>query len=188
MAGPNPAIVDNTFVSPRACGSCSFCCTIFEIGPAPNPANTPCRHSTGAGCAIHPTRPTSCAQFQCIWSFAALLDDSWRPDQCRFVMRSGPAGEMVLDVDLADPEAWRREPFYSQIKAWSFRANPQFRPVFVRAGGHVFVVFPEGEIDIGPDQFNSAIQSGYEKRDGRNQPYAFYGQASDPPPAPRALN
>ena len=163
MTASGPAIVDNTFVSPRACGPCGFCCEILQFGPPPKPAD-----------------------FQCIWTFAALLDEQWRPDQCRFVMRSGPAEELVIDVDIADPGTWKREPFYGQIRAWSVRAAPQARPVLVRAAGHVLVVFPEGEVDLGPEQFNTPIQSGYVYRGGRNQPYAHYGHDPDPPPAPAA--
>jgi len=54
----------------------------------------------------------------------------------------------------------------------------------VRDKGHVFVVFPEGEIDLGAEQPNTPIQSGYVLRNGRNQPYAHYGNNPNPPPAP----
>ena len=163
MTAAGPAIVDNTFVSPRACGPCGFCCEILQFGPPPKPPD-----------------------FQCIWTFAALLDERWRPDRCRFVIRSGPVEELVIDVDLEDPGAWKREPFYGQIKAWSTRRAMPIKPVFVRSAGHVHVVFPEGEIDLGPEQFNTPIQSGYVYRNGRNQPYAHYGTDPDPPPAPAA--
>ncbi len=161
MTDQSPAIVDNTYVSPRACGPCTFCCEVLHGAPPPKPAD-----------------------FQCIWTFAAPLDESWRPDRCRFVLRSGPAEELVIDVDPAAPGAWKREPFYGQIKAWSTRVALPIRPVLVRSAGHVYVVFPEGEVDLGPEQGRTPIQSGYVFRDGRNQPYAHYGTNPDPPPAP----
>ena len=184
MTAENPAIVDNTFVSPRACGPCGFCCNVLEIGPPPKPADVWCQYyASGAGCTIRPTRPGVCRDFQCIWTYAATLDDRWRPDKCRFVMRSGPSEELVIDVDRQAPGAWRREPFYGQIKAWSQRHNPPHRTVIVRAGGRAYVVFPEGEIDLGPEQGRTPIQSGYVFRGGLNQPYAHYGADPDPPPA-----
>ena len=154
------------------------------------PAHVWCEHvATGVGCSIHATRPGACRDFQCLWTFAAPLDDSWRPDQCRFVMRPGPTGEVVIDVDPARPDAWRREPFYSQIKAWSVRRAPPHRMVFVRASGRLAVVFPEGEVDLGPERANEPIESGYVLRNGRQQPFAHYGPAgSMPAPAPPDLS
>lgn len=184
MTDQNPAIMDNVFVAPRACGPCSFCCKLYAMPELNKPANVWCRHmAAGAGCSIHATRPGPCRDFQCLWTYAAPLDERWRPDKCRFVMRPGPSEEVVIDVDPADPGAWKREPFYSQIKAWAVRQGPQHRMVIVRSGGRAAVVFPEGEVDLGPEQPNTPIQSGYVLRGGRNQPYAHYGTDPDPPPA-----
>ncbi len=185
MSAPSPAIVDNTFVSPRACGPCSFCCFIAEIRPLDKPAHAWCRHNApGGGCSIHASRPDVCRNFQCIWTFAALLDDRWRPDNCRFMMRSGPAEELVIEVHPDFPDAWKQEPFFGQIKTWATRRAQPIKPVLIRSSGRVYVVFPEGEVDLGPEQAYTPIQSGYVYRNGRNQPYAHYGTDPDPPPAP----
>ncbi len=185
MADQTPKIVDNVFVTPRPCGACSYCCNLYPIVQLEKPAHAWCRHrAEGVGCSIHATRPEVCRDFQCLWTFAAPLDERWRPDQCRFVMRPGVAEEVVIDVDPADPGAWRREPFYGQIKAWSTRREPPHRIFIVRAGGRAAVVFPEGEVDLGPEQVDTPIQSGYVLRDGRQQPFAHYGR--DPWPAPRS--
>jgi hypothetical protein len=186
MTAQNPAIVDNVFVSPRACGECNACCHLYDIAALQKPAHVLCQHyAAGVGCKIHATKPDSCSGFQCLWTFAAPLDERWRPDRCRFVMRPGPAEEVVIDVFPAEPDAWKREPFYSQIRGWSLRQGPgPHRMVLVRDKGHVFVVFPEGEIDLGAEQPNTPIQSGYVLRNGRNQPYAHYGNNPNPPPAP----
>jgi hypothetical protein len=188
MTDQNPAIVDNVFVSPRPCGPCGYCCNLYPVPELNKPGETWCpKYAAGVGCTIHATRPGVCRNFQCLWTFAAPLDERWRPDQCRFIMRPGLAEEVVIDVDPADPEAWRREPFYSQIKTWSVRQGPgPHRMVIVRAGGRAAVVFPEGEVDLGPEQINVPIQSGYVFRNGRNQPYAHYGNNPYPPPAPPA--
>ena len=187
MADPNPRIVDNVFETPRPCGSCSYCCNLYAVEEVQKPAHTWCRHyAEGVGCSIHETRPDICRNFQCLWTFAAPLDETWRPDQCRFIMRPGTANEVVIDVDPDEPDAWKREPFYSQIKAWSVRRAPPHRMFIVRAGGRMAVVFPEGEVDLGPEQADEPIQSGYVLRNGRQQPFAHFGPEGSPPrPAPR---
>jgi hypothetical protein len=182
MADPTPKIVDNVFETPRPCGPCSFCCFLYPMRSLDKPEHSWCQHfAKGVGCSIHATRPSECSDFQCLWTYAAPLDDRWRPDQCRFVMRPGPSNEVVIDVDPKDPGAWKREPFYSQIKTWSVRRLPPHRMVIVRAGGRMAVVFPEGEVDLGPEQANEPIESGYVLRNGQQQPYAHYGPAGSPP-------
>ncbi len=170
--------------APRPCGECSLCCKFYPVDDLQKPRNTMCRHfAKGAGCSIHADRPQSCRDFQCIWTFAAPLDERWRPDRCKFVMRAGITGEMMIDVDPSSPGAWKREPFYGQVKGWSDRSNPDYRMIIVRDNGRAAVVFPEGEVDLGLEQEYTPIQSGYVLRNGRQQPYAHYGTDPDPPPA-----
>ncbi len=82
--------------------------------------------------------------------------------------------ELMIVVDPAFPEAWRREPYYSRIKNVSVRASEPFILVHVRIKDRVLVVFPEAEIDIGPNQSGMLIQSGYEIRDGKRVPFAHF--------------
>jgi hypothetical protein len=191
MTIPTPQIVDGMFVTPRPCGPCSLCCKLLPVAELAKPAGQWCaQFDKAVGCSTHATRPYQCRDFQCLWTFAAPLDDSWRPDRCGFLMRPGPTGvEVVIEVDPANPAAWKREPFYGQIKAWSTRRAPPFRSILVRDAGRLAVVFPEGEIDLGPERPNEAIESGYVWRGGRQQPYAHYGPPGSPPaPEPPPSN
>ncbi len=174
----------NVAEQPRPCGSCSFCCKIIPVAALEKPANTWCTHfAKGVGCSIHAERPGACRDFQCLWTFAVVLDDRWRPDNCKFVMRPGPGQEFVIDVDPAHPDAWKSEPFYSQIKAWSDRSSGAYQMVMVRAGGRLMVVFPEGEVDLGPELPGRGVESGYgTNRDGKMYRYANYA----PPNLPAA--
>ncbi len=175
MSEPQPRVVGNVFETPRACGPCTLCCKLYDIAELQKPEDSWCRHcDQGVGCTIYPGRPEACRDFQCVWTFAAPLDERWRPDQCGFVMRPGLAGEVVIDVDPVDPDAWKREPFYSQIKTWSVRRQPPHRMYIVRAGGRMAVVFPEGEVDLGPERRDEPIESGYRLIDGRQQPFAHF--------------
>ncbi len=102
-------------------------------------------------------------------------------------MRPGPANEVVIDVDPRSPDAWRAEPFYGQIKAWSQRREPPHRMVMVRSRARLAIVFPEGEIDLGPERLNEPIESGYVLRRGQLRPYAHYGPPGSPPAPEDAL-
>lgn len=178
----DPPVEGNVFTEARSCGECSLCCKLLPIEALKKPADVRCRYvARGVGCVIHASRPDACSDFQCLWTFAAVLGEQWRPDRCGFVMRPGPSNEVVIDVDPVDPFAWRREPFYGQIKAWSRRAAPPHRMVMVRASGQLAVVFPEGEVDLGPERVNEPIESGYVMRKGRLLPYAHYGPPGSPP-------
>ena len=187
MADQTSGASDGALEEARPCGDCSLCCKLLPIQELQKDANVWCRHiAKGAGCSIHAERPDVCRQFQCIWTYAAPLDESWRPDRCNFVMRPGLANEMVIETDPAHLDAWRREPFYGQIKAWSKRREPPHYMIIVRERGRLLIVFPEGEIDLGPEQVGASIESGYVLRNGQLKPYAHYGPAGSlPAPAPR---
>ena len=184
----DPPVEGNVFTHARPCGECSLCCNLLSIEELEKPEHVWCRYfAKGVGCSIHPERPQVCRDFQCLWTFAAPLDERWRPDRCGFVMRPGPANEVVIDVDPRSPDAWRAEPFYGQIKAWSQRREPPHRMVMVRSRARLAIVFPEGEIDLGPERLNEPIESGYVLRRGQLRPYAHYGPPGSPPAPEDAL-
>lgn len=174
---------ENVSEQPRPCGDCSFCCWVMPITELQKPAHSWCRHfAEGAGCSIHVMRPAVCRDFQCMWTFAVVLDDRWRPDNCRFMMRPGLGGEVVIDVDPAVPDAWKRDPFFDQIRAWSARRDPPHRLVLVRTGDQMSVIFPEGQVDLGRERPDVPIESGYAARKGQLEPYAYYVRDGVPLP------
>ena len=160
----------------KSCGDCSLCCKALAVPEIGKLAGSWCRHfSEGVGCSIHAERPSSCKSFQCVWTATDALGEDWRPDRCRLVVWSDHPGRIVIDPDPAHPEAWRHEPFHSQIKSWSVREGSDWHEVVIRVGGQVIVVFPEAEIDIGPIQPGHRIDSGYRVEDGRRVPFARFG-------------
>ena len=59
-------------------------------------------------------------------------------------------------VDTARPNAWRQEPYYSQIKRWAAAAAAQRGQVIVWQGRSTIAVLPDRDQDLGevrPDQF-----------------------------------
>jgi hypothetical protein len=161
---------------PKPCGECSLCCKIPEIAAVDKPAGVWCRHVIkGKGCGIYGERPEACRHYQCTWTWADPLDERWRPDRAGFLLNpKADAGLIEIVVDSGKPDAWRREPYYSQIKQWSDRSNPGITRVQVRVRGRVIIVFPEADVDLGPEQMGAPIQSGYALKDGRLQPYAEF--------------
>ncbi|MFN3857856.1 MAG: YkgJ family cysteine cluster protein [Caulobacter sp.] len=154
----------------RVCGSCTLCCTVLDIPELAKPAGHGCVHAN-AGCAIYPERPSACRIFTCGWLASPALDDAWRPDRAGFLIRDErDEGQLCLDVDPARPGAWRREPYLSQIRAWSRMVHDRSGCLVVYDGGEVSVVFPEQILDLGPLEPSPRLLVGYIRRDGAHWP------------------
>jgi len=167
------------FVLPtKSCGDCGMCCKILRIDVLQKPAGLWCRQfAKGVGCSIHSASPRECQKFQCYWTLSPTMDEAWRPDRSKLVIWSDVAGRIIVDVDPAHPTAWRLQPYYGQLKAWSNRDRPQPLEVLVRIKDRMLVIFPEGEVDLGPQQTERAISSGYHVENGRRTPYARFVEA-----------
>ncbi len=116
----------------------------------------------------------------CSWLITPSLGEAWRPDRSKLVLWTNKVGRMIVDVDADYPNAWRREPYYGQLKAWSNRRQPGSLEVLVRAKGRMIVVFPEADIDLGPYDRGDGVASGYREEGGREVPYAVFVPATRP--------
>jgi hypothetical protein len=59
-------------------------------------------------------------------------------------------GDLVaVHVDPSDPTAWRREPFFRQLKEFANKAVDGKQQVIVYVKNRVFVIFPNKEVDVG---------------------------------------
>ena len=140
----------------RACGSCTLCCRMLEIGELAKPAGEWCSHcDIGKGCRIYATRPEPCRGFHCGWLTLPMMDDKWFPAKCRMMAFPSPRGDAIwVHVDPARPNAWREEPFYSDLKNWARAAAGRVNvAVFIRR--RAIAILPEEDIDlgvIGPDE------------------------------------
>src|SRR5262245_34569827 len=109
----------------RACGACSLCCKVLEIGATDKPADQWCPHCRPGkgGCAIYDQRPSVCRAFLCQW----LIDDSfgpeWQPLRCRMVLEIRPLQAfdghygLVVNVDKSRPQIWREPIYFQRLKA-----------------------------------------------------------------------
>ncbi|EJL32797.1 hypothetical protein PMI01_02436 [Caulobacter sp. AP07] len=135
----------------RTCGDCGMCCKLMGVKAIDKAPHVWCGHfRKGAGCGIYAERPRACADFSCYWLRAPNLDDRWRPDRARFVLHRENDGQaLVVEVDPASPDAWRRAPFYDTFKAWAARGAPKGLTLNVLVGQRGYEILPDRDVDYG---------------------------------------
>jgi len=164
--------------SQHSCGTCNMCCKLFSIADLGKPAWAWCEHclpGSSKGCKIYDTRPQMCREFKCVWILTPTLGPEWRPDTAGFVLRVNGA-RMLVDVEAARPDAWRRQPYYNQFKLWSRRDGEPMLTVIVNTPRHTYVVFPETDVELGPGGEHTKIRSGYREEGGRLMPFAHFAE------------
>lgn len=106
---------------------------------------------------IYDDRPEACRNFYCGYRHIDTIDDRWKPSHAKFLINyESASNRIVIHVDPARPDAWRKEPFYKTIKLWSRRALSEKSMVVVWSGNNATIVFPDRDKDMGPvrdDQF-----------------------------------
>lgn len=178
QAAPDDAPTASVTGALKPCGGCSLCCKVLRINALDKAAGQWCsRFRKGVGCSTHATSPVECQRFQCFWTLSETLGEEWRPDRSKLVLWSDAPGRIIVEVDPAFPNAWRREPYYAALKAWSDRDRPLKLEVLVRTAGRLWVIFPEADLDLGPQQPQASVDSGYRIEGGRREPYAAFVEA-----------
>lgn len=138
-------------VAGRACGVCSLCCKVMLVEEFTKPKGAWCVHcDPGHGCRIYDRRPAICRGFHCAYLANARVPDSWEPSTCGMVLVDEDNGRRrIAHVDPDDPEAWRREPYYADLKRWAREGAPGGMQVAVYIDRRVIVVLPDSETDLG---------------------------------------
>jgi hypothetical protein len=138
-------------VAVRGCDGCTLCCKVMGVQPLSKPAGTWCQHcKTGVGCGIYESRPAECAAFLCGFLLLPELTEEWRPAVSRLIISPLTLGNRInVDVDPGRPDAWRRQPYYASLKAWSRRTLAKAGQVVVRVAGRSIVVLPDHSVDLG---------------------------------------
>ena len=133
----------------RACGACTLCCKVFPIPETGKTDFGLCPHAREhLGCDIHLKRPDTCRQFFCIWRLDASLGDEWRPDVAGFVLHDPAPFALLISCDDENPDAWRREPYESQIREWAVDIQRRGLLMGARAGDKTKVLLRDREIDL----------------------------------------
>ena len=141
-------------VAGRACGSCTMCCKVAAVEELGKPNGTWCPHCVKAKrCSIYESRPQSCRDFYCNWMLEASLGPEWKPETAKFALvRSDGGHRLAVLVDPGFPSAWRRSPYYENLRHWSAetrRSLPTIWIVNVLIGARSIVILPDREVDLG---------------------------------------
>ena len=98
-----------------------------------------------------PTGRPSARSFSCRW----LVDDQhWRPSKSKLVLTTSEDG-IEIRCDPGFPDAWRKEPFRSEIRQWAVSGETLDMTVVVMSGQKLILVTPDREFDlgvVGPDE------------------------------------
>jgi hypothetical protein len=166
----------------KVCGDCTLCCTVFELEDFEKKAGQDCHHSRadqqslGGSCSIWGLHPQTCQTFKCLWLKHDDLDGLWRPDASGFVMTS-EGSTVYIDVDPVRPDAFLREPYYSQFKQWAEvmpkgeGPNTEGR-IIVRHQDRLCVITPDEDLHIRAPKRNERLETGMEWSLFGLRPYA----------------
>ena len=56
----------------------------------------------------------------CHYRLDAAVPETWKPNRSHMAIRSDASGTaIVIYVDPDHPDAWRSEPYYSDLKTWA---------------------------------------------------------------------
>ena len=139
----------------KSCGECTLCCKVMAIETLAKPAGAWCRHCRpGHGCLIHVERPAECRDFGCLWLVDERLGPEWKPSKSKLVLTISADG-IEVRCDPGFPEAWRKEPYRSQIRQWAASGETGDVTVLVIISERMILVTAEQEFDLGivrPDQ------------------------------------
>ncbi|MCP3388751.1 hypothetical protein NLM27_08155 [Bradyrhizobium sp. CCGB12] len=139
----------------RACGDCTLCCKVMAIEALAKPVNAWCQHcGPGRGCAIYAGRPTECEDFACLWLASDPLDERWKPNRSKLVLTTSEDG-IEVRCDPGFPDAWRRDPYAGEIRAWAAEGETNDMTVVVIIGQRMILITPDREFDlgiVGPDE------------------------------------
>lgn len=135
----------------RDCDGCAMCCKLFDVPPIGKAAGAWCHNLDGAlMCTIYEDRPHECRAFFCHYRRDADVPEHWKPHKSHMVILAEASGvRITAHVDPAQPLAWRKQPYYQDLKAWSANRLTAGKQVHVRIGTRTVVILPDRDVDLG---------------------------------------
>lgn len=148
------ARLDARTVAGRECGTCTLCCKVAAVEEMNKRNGVWCSHCTpGQRCTVYDRRPPSCRSFYCQWMLEKGLGPEWKPERAKFAMVKTEGGRRLTAlVDPGFPSAWRRAPYYENLKQWALEASrkaPQIYLVDVLIGQRSIVILPDRNVELG---------------------------------------
>jgi hypothetical protein len=137
--------------APRECGTCTLCCKVFAIPEYKNPTGEWCPHcAPGVGCRVYEKRPVPCRTFACLWLNDPGIPDDWKPERTKIVLYIAPPNDtLYVNVDPGHPQAWRKPPFFEQLRTWSKELIEKDRHVVVLVREVATLILPDETIPLG---------------------------------------
>jgi hypothetical protein len=123
----------------------------MKISEIEKPQGVWCGHcKPRSGCGIYAERPQECRTFYCGYLTNPDFGEEWKPNQSKIVVTPELEGNrIVAHVDPQRPDAWRQEPYYSELKSWAARAVPYRGQVVACVGRRMYMIFPDRDVDLG---------------------------------------
>jgi hypothetical protein len=152
-----------TNVDGRSCGNCSLCCKLAKVDELDKPSGVWCRHCAPGrgGCTIYETRPPVCRNYFCSWIVDSRVGPEWYPLTSKMILSLENSGQRVcVRVEPGHADAWRREPYYSQLKTWSRAAVEARRQIVVFVNKRVIVILPDKEVEFADVELGEQIWVG----------------------------
>jgi hypothetical protein len=79
------------------------------------------------------------------------IGPEWKPERSKLVLTMNPVTRFLfVQVDPGSPAAWKKEPYYSQLKRWSEAALREKRHVVVFLNQVATVILPDRDVPVGP--------------------------------------
>lgn len=128
-----------------------MCCKVYQIATLGKPEGRWCTYcAIGQGCRIYDNRPSQCREFLCIWLQDDGLPQEWKPEISKMVLSVHPStGFIYAQVDPGTPLAWRKEPYFSQLKTLAEQLLMDRRHVLVFVNRDATLIMPTGPVPIG---------------------------------------
>lgn len=157
---------DARVVAGRECGSCTLCCKVAAVEEVNKPNGVWCPHCvSGKRCTIYDQRPPSCRSFYCQWMVEKGLGLEWKPERAKFALVKTEDGRRLTAlVDPGFPSAWRRSPYYENLKRWAVQAArraPEIYLVDVLIGQRSIVILPDRDVEVGVLAYDEVIRLAY---------------------------
>ena len=136
-------------MSGRHCGDCTLCCKVMAIEELNKPAGKWCRHcQPGRGCRVYDARPAECRAFSCLWLVDARFGPHWKPGKSKLVLTTSDDG-IEVRCDPTFPDAWRKEPFHSEIRTLAASGEAHDVTVLGMIGERMILLASDREFDLG---------------------------------------
>ena len=150
-------VSDALLVPGRSCAGCTMCCKIMSVEAIAKPSLKWCPHcDIGKGCKIYDTRPDACRLFYCHYLKEGGIGEHWKPALSRMMLTYNPdALRLSVYVDPDRAGAWRKDPYYADLKTWARNAVATKSQIAVFVGDDVTMILPDRDKPMGrvrPDQ------------------------------------